>query len=70
MLRRSVTSQKGEIPKHTAVKAPKLASHLNAEVFTSFYLVSQSLKLTVVIAFAVQFLTVTKYQACAELQNI
>ena len=39
MLRRWVTSQKGEIPKHTAVKAPKLASHLNAEVFTSFYLV-------------------------------
>ena len=40
MLRRWVTSQKGEMLNHTAVKAPKLASHLNAEVFTSFYLVN------------------------------
>jgi hypothetical protein len=40
MLRRWVTSQKDEIPNHTAVKVPKLASHLNAEMFTSFYLVN------------------------------
>ena len=40
MLCRWVTSQKGEIPKHAAVKAPKLASHLSAEVFTRFYFVN------------------------------
>ena len=40
MLRRWVTSHKDEIPKHTAVKVPKLASRLNAEMFTSFYLVN------------------------------
>jgi hypothetical protein len=38
MLRRWVTSQKGEIPNHTTEKAPNLVRHWNAVVFTSFYI--------------------------------
>jgi hypothetical protein len=70
MLRRWVTSQKGEIPNHTAAKAPKLASHSNGELHVFVLPVSPSLKLTVVTAFAIQFLTVIKHQLCAKLQNI